>query len=86
VLAAVPCGIGHGYAFPVLLSVVISRAPIDARGVAMAIYTSIDWAATLASGPIAGVLIERAGYPTTFAALAATLATGTALFYAFDRR
>jgi MFS family permease len=84
-LAGMCCGIGHGYAFPVLFSLVIGRVTASARGGAMAIYTCIDWAGTLIAGPVVGIVIERAGYTAGFCLLAFTLALGTTLFYGLDR-
>jgi MFS family permease len=84
-LAGVLCGVGHSYAYPVFLSLVVARALPGERGSAMAIYASIDWGAILAAGPLFGLVIERAGYPLAFYTLVALLALGTAAFYALDR-
>ena len=71
--AAALCGAGHGYTYPVLFSLVIARARPAQRGSAMSIYASVDWAGFLLSGPTMGLAIERAGYSTAYAALAALL-------------
>lgn len=85
-LAAALCGAGHGYAYPVLFSLVIARARPESRGSAMSVYASVDWAGFLLSGPVLGFAIERAGYAAAFSALAGLLALGCTLFYALDRR
>jgi MFS family permease len=56
------CGIGHGYAFPVLLGLVSRRTRVTERGTGMAIYTTIDDGAVLVAGPVLGFLIETMGY------------------------
>jgi MFS family permease len=83
-LAGLLCGVGHSYAYPVFLSLVVTRANPGERGSAMAIYASVDWGAILVAGPLLGLVIERAGYGGAFYSLAALLALGTAAFYAFD--
>ncbi|MFL6621531.1 MAG: MFS transporter [Sulfurifustis sp.] len=83
--AGVLCGIGHGYTYPVLFSLVVERAKSRQRGSAMAFYITIDWLGLLLAGPIVGNLIERAGYTAAFAALALLLIAGSALFYVVDR-
>lgn len=85
VLAGLLCGAGHGYTFPVLLSLVVARAPPQERGAATAFFTMLDWLALLIAGPIVGYTIERAGYDPTFMGLALLLAAGGGLFYAVDR-
>jgi MFS family permease len=84
--AAALCGAGHGYAYPVLFSLVITRARPEQRGSAMSVYASVDWGGFLLSGPAMGLTIEHAGYPTAYSALALLLALGCALFYLLDRR
>jgi MFS family permease len=86
VVAGLLCGAGHGYAFPVLFSLVIERARPQERGAAAAFFTALDWIALLAAGPIAGYLIEQAGYSATFLGLGLLVATGMGVFYLLDRR
>lgn len=84
-LAGALCGVGHGYGFPVLLSLVHSRAQPEARGTATGVYTAVDWAGNLLAPPLLGALIEGAGYPTSFAVLGGVAFFGIALFYGLDR-
>lgn len=84
--AGLLCGIGHGYIYPVLFSLVVSRSHPDERGAAIAAYLAIDAGAHALAGPVLGPLIEAAGYATTYAVAAATLCVGGLLFHATDRR
>jgi MFS family permease len=85
VAGAVLCGAGHGYTFPVLLSLVVTRARPHRRGAATAFFTALDWLGLLLAGPVAGYAIERAGYSMTFMGLALLLFAATIVFYGFDR-
>lgn len=84
-LAGALCGVGHGYGFPVLLSLVHSRAEPHARGTATGVYTAVDWSGNLLAPPLLGALIEHQGYPVGFITLGAVAFCGIALFYALDR-
>ena len=79
------CGVGHGYAFPILLGLVNRRARVTERGAAMAIYTTIDNGAVLVAGPVLGFLIETLGYTPMFRSAAGLLAVTTMLFWLWDR-
>jgi MFS family permease len=82
--AGVLCGMCHGYTFPVLLSLVITRSPAELRGTATATFTTFDWAAHVLTPPLLGLLIERAGYGVGFGALSALATAGIVAFYALD--
>lgn len=86
IVAGLLCGIGHGYTYPILFSLVIERAKRRERGSAMALYVSIDWLGLLIAGPLFGYIIEYAGYDYAFAGLALLLAVGIGLFYTVDRQ
>src|SRR5207237_1382643 len=60
-IAAVLCGLGHGFTFPILLGMVVSRARPSERGAALALYTALFDAGTLIGGPLLGLLITHAG-------------------------
>lgn len=79
------CGVGHGYAFPILLGLVNRRARVAERGAAMAIYTTIDDGAVLVAGPVLGFLIETVGYAPMFRSVAGLLAGTTVLCLLWDR-
>ncbi|MDH5675520.1 MAG: MFS transporter [Myxococcales bacterium] len=79
------CGAGHGYAYPVLFSLVVERASEHERGAAMAVYTVVDWGGMFLSGPILGYAIEHMGYGNSFFALSLLLVLGIMIFHALDR-
>lgn len=84
-LAGVFCGAGHGYTFPILFGMVVSRTRSADRGSAMAIYTALFDVGVLLGGPSLGLVIELAGYPTMYAVAASWIAVGTLVFAVWDR-
>lgn len=86
VIGGALCGIGHGYAFPILFGLVVSRAPEANRGMAMAVFTALFDVGVLIGGPFFGFVIERAGFFQMFVAAAIVTLVGTAFFYFWDRR
>lgn len=82
--AGLLCGAGHGYAYPVLFSLVVERTRTRARGAATAFYTAVDWLGLLLAGPVVGYFIERAGYPAALLAVTMVLVAGAAAFYGVD--
>ena len=84
-LAGVLCGAGHGYTFPILFGMVVSRTREADRGSAMAIYTALFDVGVLLGGPSLGFVIERAGYPAMYAVAAVLVFLGTAIFAVWDR-
>ena len=78
-------GAGHGYTFPVLLSLVVTRSPARERGAATAFFMALDWLGLLLAGPVVGYVIERTGYGRSFMAVGLTVAVGTGVFYVLDR-
>jgi MFS family permease len=85
VAAGILCGAGHGYTFPVLLSLVVARARTRERGSATAFFMALDWLALLFAGPVVGYTIEHGGYGAAFIGLALLLVVGLGVFYALDR-
>lgn len=84
-IAGVLCGLGHGYAFPILLAMVVSRARPSERGAALAIYTALFDVGILAGGPLLGALISLAGYPAMFSTAAGLVAVAIAVLAVWDR-
>ena len=84
-VAGLLCGAGHGFTYPVLLSLVVSRVSEQRRGSAVACYTTTDALGTLIGGPTIGFLIQHPGYDVGFLTLALILAIGMAMFYGLDR-
>lgn len=85
-VAGLLCGIGHGYAFPILFGLVVTRAPDDNRGASMAIFTALFDLGLLVGGPLLGALIERAGYPATFRSAGVFMLLSLAGFLLWERR
>jgi MFS family permease len=86
VLAGTLCGLGHGYTFPIVLGLVLTRARPRERGAALAIYTALFDAGMLLGGPLLGSLIAATSYRTMFGTAAMGVAAGLLAFFAWDRR
>src|SRR5207248_2389014 len=80
------CGLGHGYAFPIMVGLVVHRARQEERGAALALYTALFDGGTLLGGPLFGAVVRGFGYPAMFRAAAALVAVGAAGLALFDRR
>lgn len=79
-LAAVLCGTGHGYGFPVLMSLVTERTRPAERGAAITIFATIDEGAVLVAGPLLGLAADALGYSGMFIAAAGVLAVAVLVF------
>ena len=86
VIGGLLCGIGHGYAFPILFGLVVSRAPEANRGMAMAVFTALFDVGVLVGGPFFGLVIERSGFSQMFVVAAGVTLVGTLIFYRWDGR
>ena len=84
-MAGFLCGIGHGYTFPILYALTVTRARVAERGAAMAVYTGLFDAGTLVGGPILGVMIRWFSYDAMFLSAAAFVIVGLGLFAFWDR-
>jgi predicted MFS family arabinose efflux permease len=85
-LAGLLCGAGHGYTFPILFGLVVTRAGEADRGSAMAIFTALFDIGVVLGGPAFGAISRSAGFPAMYASAAASLALGTLVFALWDRR
>jgi MFS family permease len=85
-LAGVLCGIGHGFTFPILFGLVVTRTPDENRGRAMALYTALFDVGVLAGGPLFGLLIQEAGFAAMYAAAGALILFGAVVFVVWDAR
>jgi len=83
-VAGVLCGIGHGYTFPILFSMVVTRARRADRGTAMAIYTGLFDLGVLIGGPSLGGAIDRMGFTFMFHGAAGLLLIGALVFALWD--
>lgn len=86
IAAGIACGIGHGYAFPIISALVVTRAQADERGSAIALFTALFDLGLLLGGPSFGLAVKLAGYPATFALAAGLVATAVGVFVIWDRR
>jgi len=80
------CGLGHGYLFPIMIGIVVDRAPISDRGSALAIFTALFDAGLLIGGPSLGALVHATSYPVMFQTSAAIALASCAIFILWDRR
>jgi predicted MFS family arabinose efflux permease len=85
-LAGFLCGIGHGFTFPILFGLVVSRAPEANRGASLALFTALFDLGLLLGGPAFGAVIERYGYTAMFRGGAGLTAFGLALFLLWERQ
>ncbi len=85
VVAGLLAGMGHGFSFPILLGLVVTRARPTERGGALAIYTALFDGGTLLGGPLLGALIEGFGYRTMFLCAAALVLVGIGVLGLADR-
>ncbi|MEA2000874.1 MAG: MFS transporter [Actinomycetota bacterium] len=84
-IAGVLCGIGHGFGFPILSGMVVSRAPDEDRGSAISFFTALFDFGVLVGGPILGVIIGSLGYSAMFTFSAITIIAATTAFATWDR-
>lgn len=84
--AGVLFGIGHGFTFPILFGIVVTRARVADRGSAMGIFTALFDVGLVVGGPVFGAVITLAGFPAMFGAACALVVAGTGVFLAWDAR
>jgi len=86
VAAGLLCGFGHGFTFPILFGLVVTRTPEENRGTTLALFTALFDLGVLVGGPMFGLVIERFGFAAMFAAAGTGMALGTLVFFAWDAR
>jgi predicted MFS family arabinose efflux permease len=86
IVAGTLFGLGHGFAFPVLFGILVTRARAADRGSAMGIFTALFDVGILVGGPLVGALIMGAGFGAAFAVTAGIVAAGTLVFGLWDGR
>jgi MFS family permease len=86
VLAGILCGIGHGYAFPILFGLVLGRASDADRGSATAIFTALFDVGMLLGAPVFGALSRGLGFAVMYGAAAGAIVAGCLVFWLWDRR
>ena len=85
-LSGVLCGIGHGFAFPILSAMVVDRARAEERGTAVSLFTAMFDVGALLGGPSLGAIITLASYGVMYATAAAFLAASTLVYLAWDMK
>jgi len=85
-VAGVLCGVGHGYAFPILFGLVVTRTPEANRGMAMAVFTALFDLGVLVGGPAFGWVIEARGFAAMFGVAGLLITIGTLVFFTWDAR
>ena len=82
--AGVLSGVGHGFGFPILMALVVTRAPMADRGSAVAVFTAEFDVGLLVGGPLLGFVIAWLGYPAMFLTCSALTIAGAAAFSWWD--
>lgn len=85
-LSGVLCGAGHGFAFPILYSLVVTRSDEADRGSALSGFMSFFPLAGLFGAPALGAIITTRGYPSMFATVAVAVVLVTTGFVWWERR
>jgi MFS family permease len=85
VIAGVLGGIGHGYAFPIVSALVVTRAPAAERGTALSTFTALFDLGLLVGGPTLGLVLARSDYQAMYWTAAGIAFTGLIAFAAWDR-
>ncbi len=83
--AGILCGIGHGYAFPILSAMVVNRAREAERGTAISLFTALFDLGLLIGGPSFGALVRGTSYTVMYATAACWLVAATVVYWAWDR-
>ena len=84
-MAGALCGLGHGYTFPILSGLVVTRVGEADRGSALALFTGIADLGAVVGSPLFGWMAERWSYTALYTVVAAGLALGVAIFWPWDR-
>lgn len=79
-------GVGHGYCFPVIASLVVSRSPVEIRGSAMAAFTALWELAAISFTPVFGVLADLHGDGVMFITASCLAVVGVAGWGILERR
>jgi len=82
--AGVLCGLGHGFTFPILSALAVTRARESERGAAVAILTALPDVGALLGAPSLGWILETRGFGAMFGAAAVLLLAGTVAFGLWD--
>lgn len=78
------CGLGHGYTFPIISTLIVNRAPPQDRGSALTIFTALFDVGLLVGGPLLGAIVEQASAQTMFFVAAGISIAGLTAFGIWD--
>ena len=84
-LAGALCGLGHGYTFPILSGLVVTRVSEVDRGSALALFTGIADLGAVMGSPLFGWVAEEWSYTGLYILAAAGLGLGVAVFLPWDQ-
>jgi MFS family permease len=79
------CGAAHGYVFPILNALAVSRAPRGAWGAVVSLYTAMFDFGGVVGGPILGAIALALGYPAMYLAAAVSAGIGLLVMAIGDR-
>jgi len=85
-VAGIACGAGHGYAFPILYSLVVTRSSDADRGAALSGFLSFFPLAGLLGAPALGWTIRHFGYPTMYTAVGVVTVAVVAIYVVRERQ
>lgn len=85
-MAGVLCGVGHGYAFPIISALVVVRTRVSERGAAVSMFTALFDVGLLVGSPVLGLILRSTSYEVMFLAAAFTVVAATVAFAWLDRR
>jgi MFS family permease len=79
-LAGLLAGLGHGYCFPVVMSQVVTRAPVRLRGSSVAVVTGLFDLTALVATPLYGWLADGFGDEAMYLICAAVTVVGLVIW------
>lgn len=85
IVAGILGGIGHGYTFPILTALVVTRSPPSERGAALATFTALFDLGLVTGGPLFGAVLEVSTYRAMFWTAAVLAFASVVGFIAWDR-
>jgi MFS family permease len=86
IVAGILTGTGHGFVYPIVAALVVTRARTTERGAALALYTAVYEAGLLLGSPVVGFILERFGYPVMYRAAAVLVVVALGVFASLDRK
>jgi MFS family permease len=86
IVAGLLFGAGHGFTFPILFGIVVTRARDADRGSAMGILTGLFDLGVVLGGPLFGSIISGFGFSAAFGTAAAIMALGSVVYVGWDER